>query len=235
MTPTLGRRLVAEAVGTGFLVAAIVGSGMSAQRLSPGDTGLQLLENALATGTVLAALILALGHASASFNPVVSIALRPKGEPPVEVFVVIGAQIVGGVLGAVTANLMFEHPAVTVAGTVRSGAGVWLAEAVATAGLVLVIAGTARMGHHAWVAVAVGGYIAGAYWFTASTGFANPAVTIARTLSDTFAGISPGSVPGFMVAQAAGGALGYMLTRLLFPVSAGRTGTLARVSAQEVL
>jgi glycerol uptake facilitator-like aquaporin len=222
MSSALARRLVAEAVGTGFLVAAVVGSGIAAQRLSPTDAGLQLLENALVTGAVLTALILALGSVSAAFNPVVTLVLRGRGEPMAALLAVIAAQVAGGAVGAVTANLMFDQPAVTVATTVRSGSGVWLAEVVATVGLVLVIAGAARAGGPGWVAVAVGGYLAGAYWFTSSTSFANPAVTLARTLSDTFAGISPGSAPGFLVAQGIGGLLGYLLCRTMFPV-AGRS------------
>jgi glycerol uptake facilitator-like aquaporin len=221
MTSTLGRRLTAEAVGTGFLVAAVIGSGVAAHRLSPNDPGLQLLENAIATGVVLTALILALGHVSAAFNPVVSIVDHVSGADREastrQLVAVIAAQVAGGGAGAVVANLMFELPPVALASTTRTGTGVWLGEVVATGGLVLVIAGTSRTGRRETVALAVGGYIAGAYWFTSSTSFANPAVTLARTLSDTFAGVSPASVPGFLLAQAAGGALGYLLAGALFP------------------
>ena len=235
MTAILGRRLTAEAVGTGFLVAAVIGSGIAAQRSSPSDAGLQLLENALATGVVLTALILALGSVSASFNPVVSVVQHlGSGEPARYLAAVVAAQVAGGVVGAVVANLMFEQPAVTIATTDRSGTGIWLAEVVATAGLVLVIIGTMRAGRRDWVAVAVGGYIAGAYWFTSSTSFANPAVTVARTLSDTFAGISPSSVPWFLLAQALGGLAGYLLARALFPTPAQRPDPVpAAVSTQE--
>jgi glycerol uptake facilitator-like aquaporin len=235
MTSPLGPRLTAEAVGTGFLVAAVIGSGIAAQRSSPTDVGLQLLENALATGVVLTALILALGSVSASFNPVVSVVQHLRsGEPARHLATVVGAQIAGGVLGAVVANLMFDRPAVTIATTDRSGAGTWLAEVVATTGLVLVIIGTTRAGRRDWVAVAVGGYIAGVYWFTSSTGFANPAVTVARTLSDTFAGISPSSVPWFVLAQVLGGLAGYLLARALFPAPAQRPDVVpAAVGVQE--
>ena len=234
MTSSPGRRLTSEAIGTGFLVAAVVGSGIMARRLSPTDVGLRLLENALATGVVLTGLILALGHVSASFNPVVSIAAhRGTGQPVGQLLAVVGAQLAGGVTGAMVANLMFALPPVTVATTARTGVGVWLAEVVATAGLVLIIAGTTRIGRPEWVAVAVGGYIAGAYWFTSSTSFANPAVTLARTLSDTFAGISPGSVPGFLLSQAAGGVLGYLLSRVLFTVPAGLSEPVPVTPVQE--
>jgi glycerol uptake facilitator-like aquaporin len=217
VTATLGRRLASEALGTGVLVAAVIGSGVAAHRLSPTDAGLQLLENAVATGAVLTALILALGPVSAAFNPVVSIvAHRETDDRSTQLVAVVAAQVVGGVCGALVANLMFDLPVVSMASKSRSGAGVWLGELVATAGLVLVIAGAARTRRHEWVAVAVGTYIAGAYWFTSSTSFANPAVTIARALSDTFAGISLGSVPGFLAAQAAGAVVGYLLARILF-------------------
>jgi glycerol uptake facilitator-like aquaporin len=235
MTATLGRRLVSEAVGTGGLVAAVIGSGIAAHRLSPGDPGLQLLENAVATGVVLTALILALGPVSAAFNPVVSIlARRDTGDRWTQLMALVGAQVVGGVSGAIVANLMFDQPAVSVATTVRSGAGVWLGEVVATAGLVVVIAGAARTRRHEWVAVAVGAYIAGGYWFTSSTSFANPAVTIARALSDSFAGISPASVPGFLAAQAAGGLIGYLIARVLFIDSTGRPDPVPAAAVQEV-
>jgi glycerol uptake facilitator-like aquaporin len=235
MTATLGRRMVSEALGTGVLVAAVIGSGIAAHRLSPTDTGLQLLENAVATGAVLTALILALGPVSAALNPVISILVRrDTGDRWSQVMALVGSQVVGGVCGAVVANLMFDRPAVTVATTVRSGTGVWLGEVVATAGLVVVIAGAARSRRHEWVAVAVGAYIAGAYWFTSSTAFANPAVTIARAVSDSFAGISPGSVPGFLAAQAAGGLIGYLIVRAVFIDSIGRPDPAPAPAVQEV-
>ena len=237
MPPTFGRRLLSEAVGTGVLVAAVIGSGIAAQRLSPTDRGLQLLETAVATGAVLAALILALGPVSAAFNPVVSIvAHRDTDDRWTQLAALIAAQVIGGMCGAVVANLMFELPAASVATTSRSGIGVWLSEAVATAGLVLIVAGTARTQRHQWVAVAVavGGYIAGAYWFTSSTSFANPAVTLARSLSDSFAGISPGSVPGFLVAQAGGAVLGYLLAGVLFTNSAADLDPVLPTAVKEV-
>ena len=214
----LARRALAEGLGTGFLVAAVVGSGVAASRLSPDDVGLQLLQNSLATGAVLVALILALAPVSASFNPVVTLVERLLGRiDSVTAAALCAAQVVGGLAGVVAANLMFELDAVELAGTERSGAGLWFAEVVATVGLVLVVVGSLRSGHTSSVAVAVGGYIAAAYWFTSSTSFANPAVTLARMLSDTFAGIAPSSVPPFLLAQLAGGLLGWLLVRTLVP------------------
>jgi glycerol uptake facilitator-like aquaporin len=212
------RRATAELVGTAFLVATVVGSGIAASRLSPNDEGLQLLENSLITGAVLVALILALQPVSAAFNPVVTLVERALGAlTSVETAVLIGAQVTGGALGAVVANLMFDLPAVTISTSQRSGPGLWLGEVVATLGLVLVIFGVVRSGREPLVAFAVGGYITAAYWFTSSTSFANPAVTLARTLSDTFAGISPTSVAGFVAMQLLGGGLAYALVRLLYP------------------
>ena len=202
------RRAAAEAIGTAFLVAAVVGSGIAAQRLTD-DPGLQLLENSIATGAVLVALILALHPVSASFNPVVTLveaALRRIG--PAVAGVLVVAQMIGGLAGVVVANLMFELDAVSVSGHDRGGAGQLLGEVVATFGLVLVVFGSLRSGRVETVALAVGGYIAAAYWFTSSTSFANPAVTVARMLSDTFAGIAPASVPWFVLMQVVGGALG---------------------------
>ena len=217
---TLVRRAVAELVGTAFLVMAVIGSGVMATRLSPDDVGLQLLQNSIATGAVLVALILALQPVSASFNPVVTLVEAARGRVPVgEVVPLITAQLVGGVAGAIVANLMFELGAVSIATTERTGSGVWLAELVATVGLVLVVTGSLRSGRPETVAFAVGGYIAAAYWFTSSTSFANPAVTVARMLSDSFAGIAPGSVPMFLLMQLAGGAVAFALVRLLHPES----------------
>jgi glycerol uptake facilitator-like aquaporin len=217
MTPIL-RRAVAELVGTAFLVAAVVGSGIAASRLSPQDVGLQLLENSLATGLVLTALILALQPVSAAFNPVVTLVERWLGVIGWgQAGALIAAQIAGGVLGAVLANLMFELSAVTISSQQRTGPGLLLAEVVATLGLLLVVFGTARSGRQELVAVAVGGYIAAAYWFTSSTSFANPAVTAARMFSDTFAGIAPASVLPFIAAQLAGGIVGAVLIRQLYP------------------
>ena len=215
---TLVRRAVSELVGTAFLVAAVIGSGIMASRLSPDDVGLQLLQNSIATGAVLVALILALQPVSASFNPVVTLVEGALGRIPLALVVpLVGAQIIGGALGAVLANLMFELNAVSVASTERSGSGLWLGEVVATLGLVLVVFGSLRTGRPEAVAFAVGGYIAAAYWFTSSTSFANPAVTIARTLSDTFAGIEPASVPPFLLMQLVGAGLALALILLLHP------------------
>jgi len=218
VTTPIHRKLVAEAAGTMFLVAAVIGSGIAASRLSPQDTGLQLLESAIATGAALTALILALQPVSAAFNPVITVIEAGEGTLGWgHAASAVGAQIAGGTLGAVIANLMFGLPAVSLATTARTGPGIWLAEVVATAGLVMVIGGTGRAGRADWTAFAVGGYITAAYWFTSSTSFANPAVTIARMLSDSFAGIAPRSVPVFLVAQIVGGAVGYFLNQCLYP------------------
>jgi glycerol uptake facilitator-like aquaporin len=212
------RRAVAEFLGTAFLVAAVVGSGIAAQRLSPDDTGLQLLENSVATGAVLVALILALQPVSASFNPVVTLVERALGRVTTgAALVLIAAQVVGGLVGVVVANLMFDLDAVSVSAQDRGGAGQLLGEVVATLGLVLVVFGALRSPRIETVAFAVGGYIAAAYWFTSSTSFANPAVCLARMFSDSFAGIAPASVPGFIGMQLLGGVLGAALVLLLHP------------------
>jgi glycerol uptake facilitator-like aquaporin len=215
---TLVRKATAELLGTAFLVAAVIGSGIAASRLSPDDTGLQLLENSVATGAVLVALILALQPVSASFNPVVTLAERALGlVSTTTAATLVGAQVVGGLVGAVVANLMFDLDAVSVSTHERGGSGQLIGEVVATFGLVLVVFGSLRSARIETVAFAVGGYIAAAYWFTSSTSFANPAVTLARTLSDTFAGIDPSSVPLFVLMQLAGGAAGAALIWLLHP------------------
>jgi glycerol uptake facilitator-like aquaporin len=214
------RRALAEAVGTAFLVAAVIGSGIAAQRLSPDDVGLQLLENSLITGAVLVALILALQPVSAAFNPAVTLVEAALGGMNARrTTTLIVAQIAGGALGAVVANLMFDLDAVSIATRHRSGGGLALGEVVATLGLVLVIFGAGRSGRSDHVAYAVGGYITAAYWFTSSTSFANPAVTVARMFSDTFAGIAPSSVAMFIGMQLLGAGLGYLLIRALFPAS----------------
>ena len=216
--PSLGRRAGAELLGTMFLVAAVVGSGIMATRLSPDDVGLQLLQNSVVTGAALVALVLALQPVSAAFNPVVTLVELALGLlRPLEAGALVVAQVVGGCAGAVLANLMFDLDAVSIAGTERSGSHLWLAEVVATAGLVVVVFGSVRSGRTSTIAFAVGGYITAAYWFTSSTSFANPAVTVARTLSDSFAGIEPGSVPAFVLAQLAGGVLALAAVRLLYP------------------
>jgi len=224
----LTRRAGAELVGTAFLVTAVIGSGIAAQRLSPDDVGLQLLENSVATGAVLVALILALQPVSASFNPVVTLVERALGLLGTrDAATLIGAQVLGGALGAVLANLMFDLDAVSFSAHERSGSGLWLGEVVATVGLVVLVFGSLRSGRAESVALVVGGYIAAAYWFTSSTSFANPAVTVARTLSDTFAGIAPSSAPMFVLMQLLGGVIALGLVRFLF---AGSTSG----SAQEV-
>ncbi len=218
VSPDLTRRAVAEGLGTGFLVAAVIGSGIAASRLSPDDVGLQLLENSLVTGAALVALILALQPVSASFNPIVTLVERAWGLVTTrEALALIVAQVVGACLGAVLANLMFGLDAVSVSSTTRGGGGHWLGEVVATFGLVLVIFGSLRSGRVDTVAFTVGAYITAAYWFTSSTSFANPAVTVARTLSDTFAGIAPSSVPAFVLVELIGGALGLAVVGYLFP------------------
>jgi len=219
MERALARTLVAEALGTAFLVAAVIGSGIAAQRLSPDNTGLQLLENSTATAGALVALILAFGSVSgAHFNPVVSLADRCFGGlTSRETAAYVAAQILGGCVGAMTANLMFGLSAVDISDHARSGTDLWLSEVVATLGLLLVVFGVVRAGRASLAPFAVAGYIAAAYWFTSSTSFANPAVTIARTLSDTFAGIDPASAPALIVAQLLGGALAVGCAWFLFP------------------
>jgi glycerol uptake facilitator-like aquaporin len=214
----LARRAGAELVGTAFLVMAVIGSGIAASRLSPHDVGLQLLENSLVTGAALVALILALQPVSAAFNPVVTLVERALDMITTrEVLALVPAQLVGGVVGAVVANLMFGLDAVSLSTHERTGGGLWLGEVVATLGLVMVIFGSVRTGRVETIAYAVGGYITAAYWFTSSTSFANPAVTVARMFSDTFAGIAPASVPSFVLMQLIGGALALALVRLLYP------------------
>ncbi|MDQ4103738.1 MAG: aquaporin family protein [Actinomycetota bacterium] len=220
----LPRRLLAEFVGTALLVAVVVGSGIAAQRLSPGQVGLQLLENSITTAFGLAVLILLFGPVSgAHFNPIVSAAdwllgrRAGMGLSGREVFAYTGAQLLGGIAGAVLANAMFELTPVQIATTARSGAGLWLGEVVATAGLISVIFALARTGRAGLSAATVGSYIGAAYWFTSSTSFANPAVTVGRMFSDTFAGIAPASAPGFVAAQVVGGLLGAGLIQLLYP------------------
>ncbi|MEO5661876.1 MAG: aquaporin [Nocardioides sp.] len=214
---TLTRTALAELVGTAFLVATVVGSGVMATRLTD-DVGLQLLINSTATGAVLVALILALQPVSAAFNPVVTLVELVLGLVGARAAAChIAAQLGGGVLGAVLANLMFDLDAVTIASTQRDGSHLLIAEVVATLGLVVIIFGSVRSGRTETIAFAVGGYIAAAYWFTSSTSFANPAVTLARMFSDTFAGIAPASVPLFVLMQLIGGALALGLVHFLYP------------------
>lgn len=211
---------MAEALGTGLLLVAIVGSGIAAQRLSPTDVGLQLLENAIATGVALVGLILVFGPVSgAHFNPAVTLVARADGSlTTTEAAAYIGAQVVGGAAGTALANVIFELPVVEWSTTTRSSGALWLSEVVATAGLLLVIFSLVRTGRESSVPVAVGAWIAGAYWFTSSTSFANPAVTVARTLSDSFAGIARSSAPMFVLMQLAGVVVAVALLRFLYPV-----------------
>lgn len=217
--PSLAQRALAEFLGTALLLAAVVGSGIMAQKLAGGNVALALLCNTLATGAILPVIILIFGPVSgAHFNPAVSIAFALRGELPWGLSVVyIGVQLIAAIVGAWLAHLMFDLPVWQIATTVRSGLGQWIAEAVATFGLVLTIFGCVARAPAA-VPYAVGLYITSAYWFTASTSFANPAVTVARALSDTFAGIAPAGVPAFIVAQligmiAAGGVARVMWAR----------------------
>lgn len=213
------RRLVAEALGAGLLLVAVIGSGIMASRSSPDDVGLQLLENAAATAAALIGLILVFGAVSgAHFNPVVTLVDRAFGSITTrDAGLYIAAQVVGACLGAMLANLMFDLPAIELSTQARSSGALWLSETVATVGLLLVIHGCVRTGRANVVAFAVGIWIGGAYWFTSSTSFANPAVTVARTLSATFAGIEPSSVPMFVLMQLAGATVAYGLIRFLYP------------------
>ncbi len=216
---SLFRRVFAEFLGTALLLAAVVGLGVAAARLSPGDAGLQLLENSTATGAVLVAVILALGPVSgAHLNPVVTLADRVFGAlttPQAAGY--IAGQVLGAVAGSVLANLMFSLPAVDLSTKVRSSPGLWLGEVVATFGLLLVVFAVARSGRPSVAPFAVAGYIAAAYWFTSSTSFANPAATIGRTVTDTFAGIAPRSAIGFVVAEIVGTVLAVLTIAVLFP------------------
>jgi arsenate reductase len=215
------RRLIGEFIGTFFLLAAVVGSGIMAEDLST-DVGLQLLQNAVATGGVLIALILAFVHVSgAHFNPAVTISDYAVGGIERRIAVAyIAVQIVGGMLGVMAANLMFDLPAVTWSTKDRSAINLVFAEGIATLGLLLVIFLVVRAGDARMVAFAVGTYITGAYYFTSSTSFANPAVTIGRMLSNTFAGIEPASVPAFIIAQLIAVGIAIPLIRFLTPAAA---------------
>jgi glycerol uptake facilitator-like aquaporin len=205
MKISLAQRTVAEFLGTAFLLAAVVGSGIMAARLAGGNAALALLCNTIATGAILTVLILTLGPVSgAHFNPAVSLAAALRGDMTAQATAVyIGAQLSGAILGVWAAHLMFELPVLQISLTTRTGAGQWLAEATATFGLLLTILGCSARSPAA-IPYAVGLYITSAYWFTASTSFANPAVTIARSLSDTFAGIAPAGVTAFIAAQLVG-------------------------------
>jgi len=214
------RPILAEFLGTAFLLAAVVGSGIMAERLTE-DVGLQLFQNAFATAGALTALILAFGATSgAHFNPAVTLAGRADGSLDTRTtFEYIAAQITGAIVGVMAANVMFDLDAVHWSTKDRSAGYLVFAEGIATLGLLLVIFGVVRSENRRQVAFAVGAYIAGAYYFTSSTSFANPAVTVARTLSDTFAGIDPGSAPAFIAAQLVATIVAIPLIRILFPAS----------------
>jgi glycerol uptake facilitator-like aquaporin len=215
----LWRRLLAELLGSAFLAAVVVGSGIAAQRLSPGEAGLELLENAAATAAGLFAIILMFGPVSGGhFNPVISFADAAFGGLSWrDAAAYLPAQIAGCIGGAVIANLMFAGAAVSVSGKDRASPAHFLSEIVATLGLVLVIFALARSGRSRTAPAAVGAYIGAAYFFTSSTSFANPAITIGRMLSATFAGIAPASVPAFIVAQVIGGVLAVLVIKTLYP------------------
>ena len=218
--PSTAQRAVAEAIGTAFLLATVIGSGIMAQRLSGGNDALALLCNTLPTGAILTVLILIFGPVSgAHFNPAVTVAFALRGELSWPIaFTYLVVQVLGAVTGVWVAHAMFELPIWQFSTHVRTGPGQWLAEAVATFGLLLTIFGCVGRAPGA-VAYAVGLYITAAYWFTASTSFANPAVTLARALSDTFAGIAPTGVLAFIVAQLVGAAIAVALSRWLWTVS----------------
>ena len=201
----LTRRLAAEALGTFFLVMAVVGSGIMAQNLAGGNVALELLCNTIATGAVLFVIItIFVSVSGAHFNPAVSLVMWVRGDlARTETFAYIAVQIVGGCLGAIAAHLMFDLDPVQFSQTTRSGTGQWVGEFIATFGLIATILGCVRF-NMAAIAPAVALYITSAYWFTSSTSFANPAVTIARALSDTFSGIAPHDVPAFLVAEVLG-------------------------------
>src|SRR5690242_4623650 len=218
MPPPLTKRVVAEALGTFFLLAAVVGSGIMGERLANGNTALALLANTVATGAALVALIISFAPISgAHFNPVVTLTFALRGGFPwSELPFYLLAQLGGGIGGVIAANVMFGLPAVFLSNHSRTGLAQLFSEFIATLGLLSVILAASRS-TIAVVAIAVGAYISSAYWFTASTSFANPTVTIARCLSDTFAGIRPKDVPGFVVAQLLGAAAATLLFRWLIP------------------
>jgi glycerol uptake facilitator-like aquaporin len=219
MTPPLPRRLLAEFLGSAFLAALVIGSGIAAQRLSPNDTGLELLENAAATAAGLFTIILMFGPISGGhFNPVVSLVdAHFGGLSWRDALAYIPAQIVGCITGAIAANGMFALAAVSMSTHHRASGAHLFAEGVATLGLLLVIFSLARTGRATTAPAAVGAYIGAAYWFTSSTSFANPAITVGRMFSDTFAGIAPASVPGFVLAQLAGGLVALGVITTLYP------------------
>jgi glycerol uptake facilitator-like aquaporin len=218
-TPPLRRRLLAELLGSAFLAALVVGSGIAAQTLSPGDTGLQLFENAAATAAGLCAIILMFGPVSGGhFNPVVSFAdARLGGISWRDAGAYLPVQVAGCMLGAVVANGMFSLAAVSISTHHRASPAHLFSEVIATAGLVLVIFALVRSRRTSMAPAAVGAYIGAAYFFTSSASFANPAITVGRMFSNTFAGIAPASVPGFVIAQIVGGALAVLAVFVLYP------------------
>ena len=220
MSADLTARATSEFVGTFFLLLAVVGSGIMAETLSPNDVGLQLLENSIATAGALACLILVFGASSgAHFNPAVTMWARLEGDlDNQQAGVYVGSQVSGGILGVIAANVIFDLDAITWSTKDRSDWTLWLSEVIATFGLLMVIIGVVRSGKERFVAIAVAAYIGGAYFFTSSTSFANPAVTVARTFSDTFAGIEPASAPPFIVAQLIGALLAVGVMRVTHPV-----------------
>ena len=211
------RAVLAEGIGSFFLFACVIGSGIMATNLSQGNNAIALLGNTLATGAILYVLIAMLGPISgAHFNPAVSFVSASRGDLTWRVAAVyIVAQVVFGILGALAAHLMFDLPILQMSVKARTGLGQWVGEAIATFGLILTILGTLRH-RPQWVPASVALYITAAYWFTSSTSFANPAITIARSLSDTFAGIAPQDVPPFVLAQLLGAAMAAALSRFLF-------------------
>ena len=216
--PPLTRRIAAEGVGSFFLFACVIGSGIMAQNLSGGNDGVALLGNTLATGAMLFVLITMLGSISgAHMNPAVSLVAASRGEMRwTDAFAYIATQLAFGILGAWAAHLMFDLPTLQLSVKARTGFGQWTGEAVASFGLILTILGTVRH-RREWVPASVALYITAAYWFTSSTSFANPAITVARSLSDTFAGIAPRDVPLFIIAQLVGAALAALTAKWLFP------------------
>ncbi len=216
MTPTLLQRLASEALGTAFLLAIVVGSGIMAERLAGGNMAIALLANTLATGAGLVALILTFAPISARFNPVVTLMAATQKEMPWrDVPAYVTVQCVGALAGVAAAHLMFGHALFTASTKIRASAGEMFAEAVATFGLLLVIASVAKH-RAAALPYAVAAYITAAYWFTASTSFANPAVTLARAVTESFAGIRPADAPAFMLAQLAGVVAALVVIRFLF-------------------
>jgi len=234
VTSPLPRRALAEGLGTAFLVMAVVGSGIAASRLSPDDAGLQLLQNSTATALALGALILTFGPVSgAHLNPVVSAAdwwlgrRHRTGLTGRDLGGYVAAQTAGAIAGSILANAMFGLAPVAWSTTGRAAGHLWLGEVVATTGLLLLIFALVRSGRASVAPAAVGAYIGAAYWFTSSTSFANPAVTIGRAFTDTFAGIAPGSVPGYVAAQVAGLVVGVGLILALYPAAGAAAGAVA--------